>query len=157
MTREDIPEGRHEHMPVLEKFEVAAGIKKFRKPKSMVKGDIFPELMTLFSDFLVIPLTGIYNTITTTYEWPACWKLEFVTLIPKRSHPESLNDMRNISCAMLASKIYESFILQWAKDQVKLKSNQFGRVKGRGTEHMLVTVMQRVLQDLEDYYRAGSV
>ena len=47
----------------------------------MVKGDLFPELMTKFADFLAIPLTDIYNTIITTKVWPKIWKEEFVTVI----------------------------------------------------------------------------
>ena len=49
---------------MLEKFEVAGCIRKFRKPNSMVPGDVFPKLMTRFSNFFAIPLTDIYNAIT---------------------------------------------------------------------------------------------
>ena len=102
LSDENWPDGERVALPVLERHEVSARIKKFRKPKSMVKGDIFPDLMTLFSNFLAIPLTDIYNKITATFCWPAVWKEEFVTIIPKKSHPQSLNDLRNISCTMLA-------------------------------------------------------
>ena len=61
-------------LPELQNFEVAARIKKIRKPKSMVPGDIFPCLVTELSDFFAIPLTSIYNEITSTKIWPACWK-----------------------------------------------------------------------------------
>ena len=86
----------------------------------MVKGDIFPELMTTISEFLAIPLMNIYNTITRTKEWPRIWKREFVMIIPKKTHPESFADLRNISCTTLARKIYESYVLDWAQDKVRL-------------------------------------
>ena len=44
----DIPAARSVGIRVLERFEVAARIKKFRKPNSMVPGDVFPKLMTAF-------------------------------------------------------------------------------------------------------------
>ena len=49
---------------------------------------------------------------------------ESVTVIPKKSNSTAVNDLRNISCTMLASKMYESYILEWLQKQVKLKNNQ---------------------------------
>ena len=92
-------------IPVTRSNEVAGRIRHFKKPKSMVRGDIFPALVSLYGDFLAIPLSNIYNEITVTRVWPRIWKEEYVTTIPKKSVPESVNDLRNISCTMLASKI----------------------------------------------------
>ena len=107
----DIPVGRPGGGRVLERHEVSARLKKMRKPKSMVPGDIYPQLVGQFSDFLAIPLTAIYNDILTTYVWPTCWKRKYVTVIPKKAAPQALEDLRNISCTMLASKVFESFVL----------------------------------------------
>ena len=143
-------------MPVLHEYEVAARIRLFKKPKSTVPGDIFPKLVTQFADFLAILLTDIYNCITRTRDWPKCWKVEFVTIIPKKASPESLSDLRNISCTLLASKMYESYVLDWMKLEVALRSNQYGGVKGLGTDHLLVGLWQQVLENAEDY-RSGTV
>ena len=114
---------------------MAARIRKFRKPKSTVPGDIFPQLVTQFSNLLAIPLTDIYNKILETRVWPVCWKKEYVTIIPKVSSPESLSDLMNISCTLLASKMYESYMFDWLKLEVALRSNQYGGVKGLSTDH----------------------
>lgn len=53
-------------------------------------------------------------------------------------------------------KVYESFILKWLGQQVKLRNNQYGGVKGSGTEHYLVELWQKVLENIEDP-RAGSL
>ena len=92
----------------------------------MVKGDVFPRLMTIFSDFFAIPLSDINNEISRSFVWPLIWKEEYVTVIPKKANPASLDDLRNISCTMLASKIYESYVLGWAGGFMKIKRNQFG-------------------------------
>ena len=152
----EVPSTFSQPLPILLRHEVAARIKHFRKPKSMVRGDIFPKLMTLFADFLAIPLTSIYNEIVRTSVWPVTWKEEYVTVIPKKKTPACLDDLQNISCTKLASKIFESFVLGWAMDFVKLKPNQFGGVKGCSVNHLLVNVWQRVGEDLEDH-RAGSL
>ena len=57
---------------------------------------------------------------------------------------------------MLASKVYESYVLNWAQGEIKLKDNQFGGIKGCSTAHMLVGLWQDICSDLEDY-RAATV
>ena len=67
--------------------------------------------MTQFADFMAIPLTSIYNEIACTSKWPVCWKKEFVTVIPKKTNPEGLGDLRNISCTMFESYVLDSLAL----------------------------------------------
>ena len=106
--------------------------------------------MTLFCDFFAIPLTSIYNEISATFCWPSIWKEEYVTVIPKKKYPTTLNYLRNISCTKLASKIYESYVLGWLADFVKVKKNQYGGVKGCSVSHLLIETWQTIAQDLED-------
>ena len=104
-----------------------------------------------------MPLTDIYNAINLTCQWLSVWKIEYVTVIPKKSVPGGFADLRNISCTPLASKIYETFVRDWAMQQVKLKSNQYGGVAGCGTQHMLIDMWQKILSDLEDPRAATAV
>ena len=129
---------------------------RFKKPKSMVRGDLFPDLVTKFADFIAIPLTSIFNEVRVTGVWPYEWKKEYVTVIPKCSIPETLNDLRNISCTLLASKVLESYVLEWAMKRVKVKRNQYGGVKGCSAAHLLIGVWQKICTDLEDC-RAASL
>ena len=98
----------------------------------------------------------IPNRITVTGIWPVVWKREHVTVIPKTTNPADFGGLRNISCTLLASKIYESYVLNWAQEEVKVKLNQYGGVKGCGTTHMLVELVQEIAENLEDY-RAATV
>ena len=41
-------------------------------------------------------------------------------------------------------------MLNWALEEVKLKDNQFGRAKGCSSSHLLISVWQKILSDLED-------
>ena len=152
----DIPRTHDRSLPLLLPYQVAGRIAAFKKPKSMVVGDIFPSLVSKFGPLLAIPLTNIYNEITTTGIWPKIWKQEFVTVIPKCRNPESLSDLRNISCTMLASKIYESYVLNWLSTEVKCKPNQYGGVKGCSVSHLLVDLWNEIAWNLEDE-RASTV
>ena len=146
----DIPRTHDRRLPVLEPYQVEGRIRAFRKPKSMVKVDIFPSLMTKFAGLLAVPLTDIFNSITATQVWPLIWKREFVTVIPKCRTPSSLGDLRNISCTMLPSKIYESYVLNWLSEEVTCKENQYGGIKGCSVSHLLVDLWDRICWDLED-------
>ena len=107
----------------------------------MASGDIFPSLMSKYADFFAIPFASIYNKITLTKIWPLVWKKEYVRVIPKTACPMDISGLRNISCTQLASKIYESYVLNWAMAEVKLKKNQYGGVKGCSMSHMLIEIM----------------
>ena len=156
LAEADVPRAPPRTIPFLQTHEVASRIKHFRKPKSMVKGDLFPSTVTKFSDFLAIPLCNIYNEVISTHVWPVKWKVEYVTIIPKTAHPESFGDLRNISCTLLASKILESYVLEWAMEEVATKTNQYGGVKGCSGTHMIMKVWQKILANLEDR-RAATI
>ena len=61
-----------------------------------------------------------------------------------------MNDLRNISCTALFSKVYGGFVLGWQGEQVGMRANQLGGMKSAGTEHYLVQLFQLVLESLED-------
>ena len=112
--------------------------------------------MTEFADLLALPLSDIYNTITETFQWPLVWKVEIVTVIPKCGSPDSFDQLRNISCTLLVSKVFESFLLSWIREEVHLRKNQYGGERGCSTEHHLLETWETILRDLEDD-RSASV
>ena len=150
LNENEVPPQAYNSLKMLTAEEVVERLKSFKKPKSTVKGDIFPALVNRAAPALAAPLQHIYNNITLTQSWPTIWKTEYVTPIPKKTMPQGPGDLRNISCTQLFSKVYESFILQWLGQQVRLRLNQYGGVKGCGTEHFLVNLWQRVLENIED-------
>ena len=153
----DIPRTHSRKIPDLKPYQVEGRIQAFKKPKSMVWGDIFPVLFDKYATLLAIPLTDIYNEISRSLVWPRIWKQEFVTVIPKCRNPTGVGDLRNISCTMLPSKIYESFVLNWLASEVKCKNNQYGGVKGCGVSHLLADMWDEVLGSLEDARAAVMV
>lgn len=46
--------------------------------------------------------------------------------------------------------MFESFVLGWHESQIGIRSNQFGGMKGAGTEHFLLETWQEILEDLDD-------
>ena len=122
---EEIP-ARSRPVERLECFKVAAVLRSFKKPRSQVRGDIAPKLVTQNSDILAIPLTAIYNNVLQGKEWPILWKLETVTVIPKTTSPNELKELRNLSCTPLFSKVLESFVLARLREETRFQESQYG-------------------------------
>ena len=149
-----IPMTYHRDLPRLTVEEVEKMLTVAKKTKSRVRGDIFPSLINICSPYLAIPLTDIYNTIIDTYIWPVLWKREHVTTIPKKNVPSDFADLRNISCTLFFSKIFEGYLMKQLKQEVALKPNQFGGVAGCSTTHMIVSILQEICANAEDYRSA---
>ena len=153
----EIPATYHRDLPLLSPILVEGRLKKCRKPSSMVNGDIFPKMVNACAPYLAAPLCDIYNCILTSYVWPLGWKREYVSTIPKKKLPSDFADLRNISCTLLFSKVFEAYVLQCAMEEITLKGNQFGGVKGCSTTHMLIELMQEICSNAEDYRSATIV
>ena len=153
---DDIPVTYSSPLTPLTVDQVAARLRTIRKPKSMVKHDIFPCLVSDAASAIAIPLTKIYNNnvgyshLASTLERGVC------NPIPKKPVPASINNLRNLSCTALFSKDFESFVLDRLSEQVGMRENQMGGMKGAGAEHYLVQLWQSVLEALEDP-RAASI
>ena len=149
-----IPMTFHRDLEKLRREDVEKMLVKAKKTKSMVRGDIYPDMINELAPILSEPLTNIYNAIIDTFVWPVLWKREYVTTIPKKSLPENLSDLRNISCTLFISKVFESHVMKLAKEEITLKPNQYGGVKGCSTTHMIIDILQEICTNAEDYRSA---
>ena len=129
--------------------EVVKKLKKMKKPASKVKGDIDRRLIIKYPELLAKPLTIVYRSIYRVLRWPRAWKEETVTLLPKARVPDSLGQVRNISCTPFFSKVLESFLLDDLREDITLADQQFGGRKGQGVDHMLIETWEEILKSLE--------
>ena len=150
------PQNPNQHWSI-ELHEISAKLKHCHKARTLVKGDLKPELVKKYHDLLAIPLYCIYNKILRENSWPLNWKEETVHIIPKKTIPESIKDVRNISCTPLFSKVLEQFLLEKLRQQVKLDDCQFGGLKGVSIEHFLCETWHEILMHLEDPNAAASL
>ena len=132
------------------KTPVSGRLRTFKKPKSMVKGDLFPQCVTKFCDQIAMPLCKKFNTIIATKRWPAKWKMETTTIIPKSSTANNYDKCRNLACTPLFSKVMESFLMDRINAEVKIDGSQYGGIKRCGTEHFLTQAWDNILGGLED-------
>ena len=141
-------------LPTIAEADVISKIKKMKKKTSGVPGDIASHLWDLYSHTLARPVAHIFNTITSEKDWPSLWKVEHMTIIPKVRNPTEPSETRNISCTNFLSKPYESFVLEWARELVTPKSNQFGGEPRCSTDHFMINALDFITSALEDHRSA---
>ena len=115
---------------------------------------MFPALINKCANMICWPLSAIYNQVLISYVWPITWKREHVTIIPKKTMPESFSDLRNISCTLFVSKILETYVMLCIMEEISLKPNQFRGTKGCSTTHMVIEILQEICENAEDYRSA---
>ena len=103
--------------------EVAANIRSMKKPKSMLAGDIHPSFVNHNADLIAIVACKIFNLSLRDKTWPDMWRQETQTIIPKLPSPDSFDQLRNLSCTNLLSKLLETYVLDKLKEEVQLGKN----------------------------------
>ena len=124
-------------------------LRSSKKTDSTVKGDPLPHLIRNFAAEFAVPVREVYNKINDTGRWPASWKTEYLTVIPKVPNPSGLHECRNISCTSAFSKILEGQVLHQLRSEIAPDESQYGGVKKCGVEHMLVDLWEEILLAME--------
>ena len=136
--------------PILTHEEVYRRIRKAKKPKGQVPGDLPPKLVKHCAHTLTPPVTAIFNNITTQAKYPSHWKIEQQLAIPKIIPPQNEDDLRNLSKTPFFSKVYESFIAGWLLPIIQpyLDPDQCG-LKGLSITHYLIKLLHFVHSTLD--------
>ena len=152
LIKEELERGRDTmEVPILLEHEVHDRILKAKKPHSMVPGDIKRTLVKECSVELTEPVAKIYNQITKSKEYPRAWVQEQQVVIPKKTPPSSLDDLRNISGTPFFSKQYESFLSDWLLPIVDpfLDAGQCGGLRKSSISHYLIKLLHFIQYNLD--------
>ena len=120
-----------------------------KKSNSRVEGDPLAHLVRLYPTAFAEPVSIIYNEINRGGNWPAKWKTEHLTIIPKVPNPSELAECRNISCTSIFSKILEGVVLKKLRAELEPDPAQYLGIPKCGAEHMLVDIWDRVMAAME--------
>jgi hypothetical protein len=88
-------------------------IKKMNKNSSTVPGDLPMRIISLFSDDLALPLSHLIGCSIQNGQYPALWKNEVVTPVPKVFPPEKLEQLRKISGLLNFAKIADKILAEY--------------------------------------------
>ena len=146
----DIPASNEEDTYIeLTENQVLDRVRTCKKPKGLLPGDLFPDMLVKYADVIARPLTNVLNAAFKQEMWPMQWRTETVTTIPECNKPDGLGDTRNISCMPVFSKIIEYFLLERLKQEASVCDNQFGGIQGSSTNHYLAAAWTDILEALD--------
>ena len=80
-------------LPYLSRFKVENMIRKAKKTKSGVPGELPKVMYTEFGPELSVPLSKIYNNIVAKGQWPDNWKVEHGLPLKKKPIPQNEDDI----------------------------------------------------------------
>ena len=147
---DDRPEPRTAGLGHFDAERVTKLLKDHKRVKSMVDGDPLPHLIRKFPEIFATPVSNIFNAVNTTGRWPAKWKKEHITVIPKNPKPSGLQECRNISCTPFLSKVLEGVLLKKLRQELQADLEQYEGEKGCGAEHMIIELWDRILEVMDD-------
>ena len=154
---DDAPRTYDKERSELDENAVKKEIRSMVLPKSYVTYDPPPSIVKPCAETFAKILTPVLNQIGKDGWWPERWKNEEVTVIPKKQHPESFDQCRNISCTSVFSKIAESFMIREIREEITLSKNQYGGKIGTGTAHLLCDLTTSIMEQLEEPDRVVSL
>ena len=133
--------------PLISEYDTYLKIMSAKKPQSGVPGDMPRTIINEFAPELATPASKIINNIVQSCEWPAQWKLEYVTVIGKIPVPETEDDLRPISLTAFFSKVTEHFVVMWLLKYIgdKIDFRQYGGTKGNSITHYLIEFINFIL------------
>ncbi len=138
--------------PTLHEHEIYNELRMMKRTKSVLPIDLPYKLRTEFAAELALPLTNIFNTCLQQGTYPKMWKFEWITPVPKLKNPITIKDLRKISCTSDFSKLFERFLRNWILEDIEpnLDPAQYGNQKGTGTDHMLISLVDKILSHLDN-------
>ena len=137
--------------PTISEHECYVAIKKAKKPKAVIPGDLPHTIIKEFTVELANPYSILFNNILQSASWPEQFKVEYVTPIGKIPLPLSEDDLRPISLTAFPSKVLEQFIVSWLLDVFgdKMDFRQYGGTRGNSICHYLIEFINFILHQQE--------
>ena len=140
-----------EFPPQVDEYSVFKKLCHLKNTRSTLEIDLPNKVRKEFSAELAKPVTDIINSSLKQQTYPSMWKEEIVTPVPKVNHPKGICDLRKIASTSDFSKVFEAFLKDWILHDIgkNLDPGQYGGLKGTGTDHLLIALVDRVLKLLE--------
>lgn len=107
-------------------------------------------------NYLIGPLTNLFNSLIKLNYFPKFWKLGFVVLIPKSGNNSGINSIKNyrpITLLSLIAKTYEKLLTNILNKHLylnkKMDSRQVGFCKQLSTEDGLIKIKDHIHKELK--------
>ena len=131
-------------IPQFSEVQVWEKFIQLKTNKSIVKGDIPVKIYKEFAAHITEPLTHIYNSSLMKGEYPAIYKFETSTPVPKKYPVEKMDQMRNITGLLTPDKVFEKLISEIIISDMKEKADLSGNQKENSIKNYLIKMIHRI-------------
>lgn len=133
--------------PVFKESEVEQQFRKRKSKKCTVRGDFQPRVKKEYGQDISRAATNIFNSISSTGEYPRQWVREYISPIPKTPQPETEDELRPISLTSDLSRDYNKWVATWLWPYIahRIDPGQFGGRKGRSITQYLILLFHFIL------------
>ena len=144
-----------EDIPQFKVVQVWDKLTQLKVNKSSVKGDIPSRIYKEFAVYIAEPLTHVFNSCLLQGEYPAIYKFEISTPVPKKYPVENIDQLRNISGLLTADKIFEKLLSELITSDMssKLDVAQFDNEEQASIQHYLIKMINRIHSALDNNRR----
>ena len=131
--------------------DVAERLYKLKCRKSTQPIDLPSKVRKQLPCELATPVSDIINACLSQCKYPSMWKHEWVIPAEKVSRPASVKDLRKISLTSEFSLVFEGILKDWIMEDIEpnIDRAQYGNRKGTSTEHLMVKLMDKILDLLD--------
>ena len=139
--------------------EIENEIKKLDSRKSIMEDDIPIKVLKGSFDLVSNYLSGIYNSVKKSNNFPPSLKLSDVTPIHKAKERTIKNNYRPVSIIPIISKIYEKIMYSSIFLYIEkfLSPYLFGYRKGHSTQDCLLVMVETWRKALDEKKYAGAI
>ena len=129
-------------------MEIFTKLQKMKKSSS-VPGDLPPRVLKSFLLEISTPVSKLVNSCLKNGTFPKKFKIETTVVIEKVRPPQSLDDLRNLGLTRFFGKVIESCIIDLLLPWLKQDKGQFGGKPFHSTEHLLLELVEFIMEGLE--------
>ena len=142
-------------IPQLKQVQVWDILTRLKTNKSTIEGDIPAKIYKVMAAHIVEPLTHVFNACLTQGEYPAIYKYEICTSVPKKYPVQNMDQIRNISGLLTADKIFEKLLSELITSDMKdhVDVAQFGNEKDISIQHYLIKMIHKIHTALDNNSR----
>jgi hypothetical protein len=99
--------------------EVSKALKKLKPKRSLGPDQISLYVYKACGEFLVTPLTYLFNLIIEKKKIPATWKVSKISPVPKSEHTIDVENCRPIALIPVPTNVFKSIIHNQIFEQIK--------------------------------------
>ena len=131
------------HTITIDQHDVVDAITSLDIKKAFSCDDISPHLIKICAEYLIHPLTSLFQLSVHTTSIPQQWKVHKIVPIHKKGDRSIVSDYRPISLLCSLSRVLESIIYHKVADFIRplLSSHQYGFLPKRCLQNLLLSYL----------------